>query len=487
MEGEKNGKDEQQLETDFNNLKIQESKEGIKQEGSKEETKQENNSEFDKLYTEINNAIFTEKRNIYISGPGGTGKSTIIKKIYNDCIQKGINVALTSTTGVSAHSLGVGARTLHSWSAIKLGKEHPDIIIKRIRGNKVNLERWINCSILIIDEISMCSAEIIELLDIIGQNLRLGKREMFNMRKHNTPVPCFGGLQIIASGDMLQLEPVNGTFLFKSNIWKSINFKNFRLTTPYRYPDLKFYELLLRAREGKLNNEDISLLKTRVKAYEDYKKAEKQGKTNVIKPTRIYSLKRDVDTINLSELDSLEGDTIEYECTDLINPKKADDKSFIDKESYTKYLDTIAPRQVFLKPNAQVMLTVNLSIEDGLVNGSRGIITECCDEIIKVQFKSGISIIISPHPYEFEDEVVKCVRYQFPLMLAWSITTHKCQGATLDSAIIDLGTSLFCASLGYVALSRCRTLDGIYIVNIIPDKIRANEEALEFDKNLVNN
>ena len=482
MEGKiRNGKDEEGVfskETEGEN-----NNEGENKTQSLE--KKESNPEFEKLYSDINHAIFTERRHIYISGPGGTGKSTIIKKIFNDCMNKGINVALTSTTGVSAHSLGVGARTVHSWGAIKLGKEHPDIITNRIRGNKVNLERWVNTEILIIDEISMCSAEVIELLDVIGQNLRLGKKEIHKLRKNGMSIPCFGGLQIIASGDMLQLEPVNGTFLFKSSIWKTINFKNFRLTTPYRYPDLKFYELLLRAREGKLNENDVKLLRTRVKAYEDYKKSERQVNVNSIKPTRIYSLKRDVETINLKELDDLEGDTIEYECTDVIMPKKADDKTFIDKESYTKYLDTIAPRQVFLKPNAQVMLTVNLSIDDGLVNGSRGIITECCDEIVKVQFKSGLSIIISPNPYEYEDEIVKCIRYQFPLMLAWSITTHKCQGATLDSAIIDLGTSLFCPSLGYVALSRCRTLEGIYIVNIIPDKIRANEEALEFDKNLV--
>lgn len=439
---------------------------------------------FDKLYQEISELVIKGRKNIYISGPGGCGKSYIIKKLYQECLAKGIPTGITSTTGVSAHSLGSGARTIHSWGAIKLGKSHPDIIIKKIMNNKQAKERWTKTEILIIDEISMCSSELFEYLDIIAKEIRLGKREMLRLSRNNITIPPFGGLQIIASGDFLQLPPVNGEFIFQSKLWKSMNFKYFRLTHPYRYPDPTFFEMLLRAREGKMTDDDIEKLRKRVVAYNEYKKSEKNLPPGSIKPTKVSSLKKDVEAVNLAELDSLEGDAFAYEATDVITAKDSKNKNHLDKVVYSEYMDNIVSREILLKPGAQVMLTVNLSVDDGLVNGSRGIIEECCDDQVKVKFKSGLVLDMKPNAYEYEDEIAICVRYQFPLILAWSATTHKIQGSTLDSVIIDLGTSLFCPALGYVALSRCRTLEGIYINNIIPDKIKADPIALEFDKTL---
>ena len=148
-------------------------------------------------------------------------------------------------------------------------------------------------------------------------------------------------------------------------------------------------------------------------------------------------------------------------------------------------MDNIAEREIYLKPGAQVMLTTNLDVESGLTNGSRGVVMECGDNSITVKFKNGNIIPIIPYPYEHEDDDVIIVRHQFPLRLAWSYSIHKSQGATLDYAIIDLGTSLFCPALGYVALSRCRTLEGLFIVNIVPSKIKADPEALEFEEKLI--
>lgn len=481
----------------FDKLNINESKEGVskgkvdnkdnKDKIDKDDKNETNVSSdnFDKTFNELLNMVFVEKRNVYVSGSGGCGKTYMIKKLYEECVKRGISTGLTSTTGVSAHGLGLGARTLHSWAAIKLGKEPVNVIVDKIKNNKDTKTRIISAVILIIDEISMCSAETIQLIDKVLTEVRIGRREIQKLQRANMPVPAFGGLQIVASGDMLQLEPVNGTFLFQSPIWQTLNFKYIRMYIPYRYPDLKFFELLTRAREGELTPEDIKLLRTRVQAYDDYKRLERMGKVGSIKPTRIYSLKKDVETINLAELDKLEGDTNVYEATDFIIPKNPKDKQYIDKAGYSNYMDTIVAREIMLKPGAQVMLTINMDVESGLVNGSRGVVESCEDDQIKVTFKCGKTIDMIPHPYEYEDDTVTCVRHQFPLILAYSITIHKCQGMTIDSAIIDLGTSLFCSALGYVALSRCRTLDGIYIVNLMPEKIVPNPEALEFDRQLV--
>jgi ATP-dependent DNA helicase PIF1 len=133
------------------------------------------------------------------------------------------------------------------------------------------------------------------------------------------------------------------------------------------------------------------------------------------------------------------------------------------------------------------MLTSNLDVENGLVNGSRGIVNECHDERISVKFRSGTVVDIIPQGYEYEDDKVQVVRYQFPLILAWANTFHKNQGITLDYAILDLGTSLFGPGMGYVGLSRCRTLQGILLVNIIPEKIKPHNKALAYEKELVNN
>jgi ATP-dependent DNA helicase PIF1 len=135
------------------------------------------------------------------------------------------------------------------------------------------------------------------------------------------------------------------------------------------------------------------------------------------------------------------------------------------------------------KVGAQVMLTYNLSIEDGLVNGSRGIITFISPDSknITVLFKNGITSVIPYNLYEFEDDHVKVQRHQIPLVLAWGTSIHKSQGSTLDYAIIDLGPNIFSPGMAYVALSRVKSLDGIYISSFLNGKLYADKDALDFE------
>jgi hypothetical protein len=126
----------------------------------------------------------------------------------------------------------------------------------------------------------------------------------------------------------------------------------------------------------------------------------------------------------------------------------------------------------------------NLSVEQELVNGSRGIVEACLDDRVTVKFRSGESIDITPYPHEFEDEIVTCVRNQIPLMLAWACTIHKSQSTTLDYLMGDCGTSVFAPGMAYVLLSRCKTLKGMLLSNFMQKMVRPHAKALEFERKM---
>jgi ATP-dependent DNA helicase PIF1 len=424
----------------------------------------------------IINDVFVNKRNIYLSGPGGTGKSyLLVNTIKRIAEKKHINVAMTSTTGVSA--LSIGGTTIHRWSGIKLGKEPLMVITKRIFNNRESLDRWRQCHIMIVDEVSMFGCQPLELVNRVAQEIRGNKKP-------------FGGIQMIFSGDFLQLPPINDEFAFNSEVWNDLDIRCYRLCTPRRYPDVAHFEMLLRARVGEVTPDDIKKLKKRVDAYIDYIGSGGERKDE-IKPTRIFSLKKDVERHNMTQLNNLKTERFIYNATDKITIKKSKDGSVIgDKKKltakeisdYTEFMDTAVYRQVFFKKGAQVMLTCNLDIDLGLVNGSRGVVKSCDSEAVEILFKNGINTRIGMYANDFDDGRVKMTRNQIPLILAWAISIHKSQGATLDYAIVDLGSSIFAAGMGYVALSRVRTLDGLLLSNFIPSKLYGNEEALEFEE-----
>ena len=180
-----------------------------------------------------------------------------------------------------------------------------------------------------------------------------------------------------------------------------------------------------------------------------------------------------------------------YEAQDVISikPNKEGKPSIrehdVNSHEYQDIMDAIVPPEIHLKIGSQVMLTKNLSIEEGLVNGSRGVVEELHDERVVVKFRSGAHVSLIAYSYEYEDENVICARAQFPLILAWSITIHKAVGATLDYAIADCGTSIFAPGMGYVVLSRCRTLEGLLLVNFLPEVVRPHPKALTFEETII--
>ena len=323
----------------------------------------------------------------------------------------------------------------------------------------------------------MLGRKNIELLDKIAKRIR------------NNCLP-FGGIQVIFSGDFLQLPPVNDEFSFTSKIWDELDFKYYVLSIPYRYPDIEYFYMLQRIRIGKPTPDDIKKLKNRVDVYIDYVRKGLEKK-ETIKPTSLFSMKKDVEKLNLDELKKLPGDPICYNSIDNFSidgneekkeqGKKQEELTKKEVEDYTDYLNNVIPKQLLFKPGAQVMLTYNLSLELGLANGSRGVVKSCEHDGVLVTFKNGLTIKIVYNPYEQRDRKVKMIRYQIPLILAWSTSIHRAQGCTLDHAKMDLGTSIFAPGMSYVALSRIRSLDGVLLTSFIQNKITADPDALEFE------
>jgi ATP-dependent DNA helicase PIF1 len=414
-------------------------------------------------------------QNVVLNGSGGVGKTYLLRHIARTLTKQGKCVYCCATTGVAAINLSVpealiAGKTLHSWAGVGLAQEIPSKLIAKVKYNEKARNRWRNTHLLIIDEISMLGAEFFDKLDVIGREIR------------TTPGKPFGGLQLVLSGDFLQLPPVNDKWVFESRAFKELKYVPFILEKPKRYPDLNFFAFLLRVRKGQHNDEDIAFLESRVVAYNEYKKKDASSKDlSIVKPTVLHSKKVDVEFENIQELEKLPGEAVNYYCIDTFDEYKKHARA----EDYYKSLDDAIPKLVILKCGAQVMLKANLDVEAGLANGTRGVVLSMTKESVNVKWKNTTVTTITPHSWVQEDKEGKATRTQIPLVLAYAMTVHKAQGSTLDYAILNIGTSIFCPGQAYVALSRVRESNGLLISEFYPKCITANEAALEFSEMLV--
>jgi ATP-dependent DNA helicase PIF1 len=436
--------------------------------------------------------IFNKKKNIYISGIGGTGKSYLIKQIYEESKKRNINTYLTSTTGIS--SFLIGGTTIHSFSGVILPtyidseKDFIDYInkmVKKIKSNNRLLKRWKEIEMLIIDEVSMLGLNYGDLLNCIAKTLK------------NNNIP-FGGIQLILSGDMCQLPPVNDGFIFDSNMWNELELININLKKAWRYIDKEgnllnnYIELLQRLRLNKQTKEDIEILKSRM--IENFKKEDYEDAIH------IFPNKKDVDNYNKNKLDSIKTLTFIIKSQDIYIDKYT--KQVINlyeknrEDVYKKDYDNIftCPKILNLKINCRVMLLINLNIEEGLVNGSVGIIKNFIEDnsgnIDKIEiFFTNINktYIIQKHNFIYEDNDIIVSRFQFPLILSYSNTIHKLQGSTVYKIVIDIGDKIFENGQTYVALSRCKDIKGLFIKNLSINKIKTNIDCIKFEDNLLKN
>ncbi len=412
-------------------------------------------------------ALINQGENLFITGYAGTGKSYILNKL-----KKKFQIDVTSTTGLAA--VNVQGQTIHSWAGVGIcNKPVKDVIEKILQRTKLK-KQISECKILAIDEISMLDAKTFDYIDEVLRNLRDG----------NKP---FGGIQILLFGDFFQLPPVEkeSGFCFNSKTWQALNLKTIFLEKIYRQNDEKFIKSLNNLRLNRLTDDDIRLFYDREVNYNTYE-------SDIL---HIFSTNKEADNYNTFKFNSVKKTLHVFNSIDKIHRKRA--IIMVEKENLDerltnfdlKTLETFdksckAPSALELKEGCRVMLLKNLNFNKGLINGSTGTVLELKkdenEEYILVRFDNGVEEVIAKHTFEaYRDGEVVVSREQYPLRLAYGITIHKSQGMTLEKLIVDCNRIFECGQV-YVALSRIKSLDGLYLKSFNPKKVWANEEVLNF-------
>lgn len=417
-------------------------------------------------------------KNVFLTGPGGSGKSFLLKVFIewykSDLYNIGKKIYVTSTTGLSASI--IEGSTIHSYSGIGIGQKNIDELYKTIiKFPNSSKKRWLETNVLIIDEISMLDPDIFDKLEILARKIR----------KCDEP---FGGIQIILSGDFLQLPPVKSDiFCFEAISWDIVIDKVFYFDKIIRQDDTILQNILNNVRIGIVNDEVKDLLNTCLNK-------ELIHGSGII-PTHLYSKRDVVLNYNNSELQKLidEGKKTYTYSAQYIFPdkKKLSDES---KELLINLINSnrIIDDSITISIGSQVMLTSNNingavnDMPDTIFNGSRGIVIDfeydkTNDKYYPlIEFLSGRILLIKPHSFDYESNNDVISKTQLPLILAWAITIHKAQGMSLDFLKTDIGRDIFEYGQIYVVLSRIRNINGLSLTNIDYSKIKAHPKILKY-------
>jgi len=393
--------------------------------------------------------ILKTGRNVFLTGAAGSGKTYVLREYINYLQSLDAKLGITASTGIAATHMG--GITIHSWSGIGVRDSLSKSDLQEIAEKKHVKNKVKNASVLIIDEISMLHHFRLDLIDKIVREIK------------NSQEP-FGGMQVVFCGDFFQLPPVRRAhepevfFAYHSEAWKNLKLKVCYLSEQHRQSDTEYLKILNAIREASVSDEILEILKSRFN-----KKAETE-------PTKLYSHNKNVDAENEAELSRISGKTSEYE---MVGKGRRNLVDMLKKSC-------LAPETLRLKMGAKVMFIKN-NFEEGYVNGTLGIVIKCGFEEIKVRTLSGEIIDVERESWRIEEDgKIKAEIVQYPLRLAWAITVHKSQGMSLDAAIVDLSHS-FERGMGYVALSRVRTLGGLFLKGLNDMALQVNEEVLEFD------
>lgn len=391
-----------------------------------------------------------------LTGPAGTGKTFLLNQFIRLAKDGGKHVSVTATTGLAATHLG--GTTIHAWSGIGVLDSLPPRFVEHLaKGRKEIIEKT---DILIIDEISMLHDYRLDMVDEVCRLVR---------KKPDVP---FGGIQLVMSGDFFQLPPVNrsggraGGFVVNSIAWKELDPVILYLEQQYRQDEADdLLDILTAMREGDIRRRHAEKLLARA---------------DITPPsdttlTELHTVNIDVDRINEKRLQELDGDELIYQ------------RHVTGSDNYVENLQrsVLAPEVLTLKQGALVMAVKN-DANRRYVNGSIGTVTdfEPVTEYPVVQFLNGKNVTMQPDTWELRDGTKKRASIsQIPLRLAYAITVHKSQGMTLDAARIDLRKA-FVEGMGYVALSRVRSLNNLYLTGINRMALQVSEVAQDIDQSL---
>ena len=407
------------------------------------------------LLTHTNHSVF-------LTGKAGTGKSTFLRHVCKVTKKKHVVLA---PTGIAA--VNVGGQTIHSFFRMPfkpLAPDDPDFSVKRIRGRLKypgSLVKLIKeLELIVIDEISMVRPDTIDFIDKV---LRIYSG---NMRQP------FGGKQLLLVGDIFQLEPVitgetrdilsrfyEDNFFFNARVFKDMRPIAIELRKVYRQKDDEFVGMLDRIRTGAPTLSDLQAINSHI----DPKAGDPGADNGSEELTMTIAGRRDtVDAINRKHMDALTTPEQVYE-------------GHIEGKFSEDSLPT--ERELVLKVGAQVVFIKN-DMEKRWVNGTLGKVEECQDDYVQVRTEDGTLHRVEPNiwsnvRYEYNEEkkavevIVLGTYTQLPLKAAWALTVHKSQGLTFSRINIDLGAGAFAGGQTYVALSRCRSLEGIKLLSPI--------------------
>lgn len=399
-------------------------------------------------------AILESGKSVLLTGAAGTGKTYLLHKFIRRAKKRGKSVAITATTGLAATHLN--GSTIHSWAGIGVHDSLDKHALAKVSSSRQELIR--KADLLVIDEISMLHDFRLDMVDEMVRHVRDNQES-------------FGGLQVVLCGDFFQLPPVNrkdsrqGSFITSSKVWRQGNFEVCYLQKQYRQSqDQDYADILNGIRKGVLARSQLDALQARAQAVDD----------PFATKTQLLTVNVDVEQANERQLATLDTEVHEY------HMETTGGKRYVEQLMRS----CLAPEVLRLKKGAVVMCIKNAH-DRKYANGSLGTVVDFDSaDYPVVELVNGRTITLKPETWELMDgDKRRAQLMQLPLRLAWAITVHKSQGMTLDAARIDLSRA-FVEGMGYVALSRVRSLKHLILDGLNGMALRVSPLARDIDLEL---